>query len=457
MTRGFFLHRVATNLGRFFFILSVALTGCGSGKKIAQSNHVNDARETAAQPGTGRDASSPSAFADSASASSQTVTFEFNEAPVDEALRAIARLFEINVIMPDDLKGAVTCALYQATLNEALTMVLQPLGYEFLRQGRRVEVCDDQSEFMLVYALDHESAETISKLVLPMVGQEKKGAVIADTVSNNLAVMGTAALHRQVQALIEKLDTPQPVVLIEVEVIEVTLGSDANFGVRWNALFNKGKHNVRLDSPFEDDAGAPLLTYGYLSSFQLQSLVEALKQDRKSKLLSNPRIVTTSGKTANILIGEKVPYVRRSTATASGGLQQEVEFEEVGIKLQVTPRVSRHDDFILVRVHPEVSEVLDQAVQGVPRIGTREATTSVATANGKTVVIGGLIRENLQKIQDKIPVLGDILPLRWIFSRTTWQNVRTELLVFITPYIINDSIKKNLELERDALKREKQE
>jgi type II secretory pathway component GspD/PulD (secretin) len=451
MTGGFLFQLVVTILGRILVISCMALTGCSSGKKMARSNHIDDVMEAVDQPQAGGEVVHSSTFIDSDSLATQTITFEFNEAPVEETLRAIARLFEINVITPDDLKGTVTCALYQATLNEALTMVLQPLGYEFLRQGRRVEVCDPRAEFMLVYGIDHESAETISRLAQPMVAGEK-GAVIADTVSNNLVVMGTAELHRQVQSLIDKLDAAPLVLFIEVELIEVTLGSDANFGVQWNALFNKGRHGVRLDSPFEENAGTPLLTYGYLGSAQLQGLVEALKQDRKSKLLSNPRIVTTSGKTASILIGEKVPYVRRSTSTASGGVQQEVEFEEVGIKLNVTPRASRRGDYILIRVHPEVSEVLDKAVQGVPRIGTREATTTVATRNGETVVIGGLIRENRQSIRDKIPVLGDISFLSWIFGRSASQSIRTELLVFITPHVISETISKKLEQRGKALK-----
>jgi general secretion pathway protein D len=173
-----------------------------------------------------------------------------------------------------------------------------------------------------------------------------------------------------------------------------------------------------------------------LKAPQIELMLRALRGSSYSELLSKPRIVTLNGEEAKMLVGERVPYVKASTATATGNVLQEVEFVDVGILLKVTPRIIAEENMVIIDVQPEVSEVLDKTIQGVPRIGPREAKTRVAVKNGETVIIGGLIKKDKLWADSGTPLLEKIPLINLFFKNRTDSKSERELIVFITPHIL---------------------
>jgi type II secretory pathway component GspD/PulD (secretin) len=165
----------------------------------------------------------------------------------------------------------------------------------------------------------------------------------------------------------------------------------------------------------------------------LTGALTALAQKGLSKILSTPKVTTINNKEARILVGQKIPY---TTSTVSNGItSQSTQFLDVGIKLTVTPTINI-DNRITLKVHPEVSLYVRADPAG-PVIGNREAETTVLIQDGETVVIGGLITEEDRKVGTQVPLLGDLPIIGHLFRRDLKTKDRTELLVFITPKILD--------------------
>jgi type II secretory pathway component GspD/PulD (secretin) len=254
------------------------------------------------------------------------------------------------------------------------------------------------------------------------------------------------------------MDRRVPQVLIRADIVEVDLGDDVELGVNWSFALDQNHggadHEVMA-------SGNPLTSvtdfafrYARLGTNEFRAFLGLLEQVRETRILSSPRIMTASDRPAQILVGERVPYASATTETETGATLQQIEFIEVGILLEVTPHVGS-GDLIQLTVHPEVSEVLDQAVLNVPRIGTREATAEVSVQSGGTIVLGGLKRTIKIKTERKLPILGSIPLLGALFRSTTEEDHETELMVFLTPTIVAADTPGQANLLQDALERSK--
>jgi hypothetical protein len=160
--------------------------------------------------------------------------------------------------------------------------------------------------------------------------------------------------------------------------------------------------------------------------------LDALIQANKAHVLASPSITTLNGKEARIIIGERYPYFEKTQTTT--GTIQSTKFADIGTTLRVVPRVSP-DGWITMTVHPEVSS-LTAALDAGPRISTREADATIRVKDGETIVIGGLIRREDNRINGKMPIIGDIPLLGWLFKKSSADLSTTELVVFITPRIV---------------------
>ncbi len=159
-------------------------------------------------------------------------------------------------------------------------------------------------------------------------------------------------------------------------------------------------------------------------------------------VLSTPHILTSDNSDAEIMVGENVPFLsqlERGSATASQPILQSIERKDVGIRLKIKPKISE-GDFVKLEIYQEISAISPTTTAGASDLITtkRSADTTVVVKDRQTVVIGGLIQNRQVKDVTKVPILGDIPILGWLFKSSTDQNQKTNLLVFITPYIIDD-------------------
>jgi type II secretory pathway component GspD/PulD (secretin) len=368
------------------------------------------------------------------------VTLDVSGVPLPEVLRLLADQADLVLAGIDLPQIPVTLRVHDIDADSALRLIFAGTPYDGFVVGRHLMVCAADQSVSRGFALQRANAAEMAPILIQAYGGS---TIAADPRTNSLVVQGVPAEIRMIGDMIAGLDVSVPQILIRADIMEVNLGDDREIGINWEYRLNQTKDGVNHDM---DATANPLtsvtdfaLSYARLGTNEFRAFLGTLQEVVESRILSSPRVVTASGRTAEILVGERVPYPRATTETQTGATMQEIEFVEVGVRLEVTPRIAK-DGLITMLVHPEVSEVLDTAVQGVPRIGTREANTEVMIRSGETLVIGGLKRHVRTETVRRLPVLGSIPLIGALFRSTRIDQSEVELLVFLTPVLVDEKL-----------------
>lgn len=373
-----------------------------------------------------------------ARAETSTYDMEFRNTEIDDILRTLADHYRINVAINGDIGETVTVNLKGMAIEEALDVLLEGSRWTWRREGTREEiyrVLPLSTPTTEIYTLSFTEAAALAQVIKAQV---QDITVNAEEHSNSLLVSGPLEAVREVGWMIRTVDRYRAQVSIRAEMVEVALNEDDARGVDLTALFDDDDVDARLTTSYSDGNDPnELQVHTIAGDFDITGVVAALNEQRESRLLSSPSITTLDNQPAKIHVGERVPYQRATIETQTGSTLAQVEFVDVGVKLEVTPTVSE-DQMLYLAIHGEVSEVLEQTVQNVPRIGTREADTRVLVRAGDTVVIGGLMKDNYATTVKKVPLLGDIPLLGKLFRRDTLKSEKTEFLIFIRPLLLDD-------------------
>ena len=243
--------------------------------------------------------------------------------------------------------------------------------------------------------------------------------------------------------IIEELDHPQPQVLIQVLLAEVTLDSNRDLGFEWSFAKNVGggwnvgsSTDFGIPSQLQNFGGYSALVTGNNVNF----LLRALENDGRVEVLSRPQILTSDNKPASINIGQRVPLITGSQLTPQGGTVNTFDYRDVGVNLTVTPRITG-DGFVKIDVGATNSSISSSSVAindkaTVPIINERRATTTVTVQSGQTVVIGGLIGTVDDLRRKKTPFFGDIPVVGFFFRSNNKKSERRELLIMLTPQVL---------------------
>jgi type IV pilus assembly protein PilQ len=294
--------------------------------------------------------------------------------------------------------------------------------------------------FRLNYAKAAELQDKVQERLSPI------GTAAVDERTNTLVVSDLAGVLRSVEQLVQAFDLADGEVLIEARILTVELTDDMSLGVDWRQLFSgmdlAARSNLRvLGDIVNGTATGQALRFASAPKENTQIIIEALKKLAKTETLSNPRIMVANDQEAKILVGTKEAIVTVTTtvpATGSTVSSPEIEFVDVGTKLFVTPNV-KPNGHIQLKIRPEVSTSKVETFQGnrIPIVSTTEAETTVLVKSGVTVIIGGLIETKAARTEHRVPVLSDLPALGRMFRGTTDTQRKSELVVFLTPEIIN--------------------
>lgn len=270
--------------------------------------------------------------------------------------------------------------------------------------------------------------------------QENNDQPLGESVDRNLAidrrlnaiwVRGSRSHIEKVKRQIELIDIPVDSVILETEFVELSETGSRNIGVDYgNGAGAIGIGTLRSGEfapNFDPENRAN-------SSFSLQAALYAQIQKGEGRIISKPRIAAQSGSTAKIITGDALPILTAITLSGVNGVSQQVEYVNVGVTLQIAPRISP-DGFVTSKIYAVVSSVTGNS-QGFPTISQREAETSASVRDGESFVIGGLIQDSNIETNTKVPILGDIPLLKNLFSREVQSTTKTELYIIITPTIV---------------------
>lgn len=419
----------------------------------------------------------------------EKLTLNFQKIDVREALNVIADFIDTNMVISDTVRGDLTLRLKDVPWDQAFDIILQSRGLDMRKNGNVIQVAP-REEIAAKEKIDLTSRQEIAELeelrtesfqisyqkgdaLAALLSSDKqrilskRGSAVVDARTNTLFVQDTPAHLEEARKLIKQIDVPVRQVMIEARVVEASDNFGRNLGVRlgYNSsdsfqvgnstrLFgNVGANQAMMPGP----SGTPVLTTmpanlpnvnlpsaGTAGAFSMllfnSSLskllsveLTALETDSKGKVISSPRVVTSDQTEATIATGTDVPYQQASSSGATN-----VAFKSATLSLSVKPQITPDDHVIMdIKVNKDSVGTL---YAGVPSIDTNKVTTQVLVENGGTVVIGGVYSQVLSTGVNKVPLLGDIPVLGFLFRSTAKVDNKSELLIFITPKIINDAL-----------------
>ncbi len=334
-----------------------------------------------------------------------------------------------------------------------------------------------------VYYLKHANAEDIAKVMAALVSKipaapaggaqpppgpttilEGAVTITADKATNSLIIVGSPGDYETIKDVIQKLDIRRRQVYVEVAIIEMGLAKQRELGFEFRAMTPLDNNNLTgyggtnfggigpatIQGPaafagFNGLAvGAVKGTFTFKGTEYLNvgALLRALQTDANVNVLSTPNILTTDNQKAEIMVGENVPFrtgQSQSAATGGSSILTTIERKDVGISLKLTPQITSEDN-VRLEIYQEISSVVESATLNAdgPTTSKRSASTTVVVKDHETMVIGGLIRDNATSSTRKVPLLGDIPILGWLFKFRTTKIEKTNLMIFITPYIIKN-------------------
>lgn len=406
-----------------------------------------------------------------------------------------ATLTQIVASNADPKTAGVSNAVTIQALDSIGALVISATDDEFAKLQALIDELDIErkleSDINVIY-LKHAKAEDLvpvlndlTKEAVPQGGPQSAPLVQADEATNSLIVRATGSQLQTMLTVIDKLDVRRAQVFVETVIAEVSLDQMANLGVTWgagggtgettstdgdgNTVTTPGTGNLRdrdnlntpigtaaLNTVFELGTGG--LNYQLLDfkKYQLDVVVNALRSDTNSNILSTPTILTLDNEEAEIIVGQEVPFVtgrfnnglNNSTqqdgdgnvTTSVGNSFQTIERKDVGIKLKIKPQIS-DGDTIQLEVFQEISNVANTAVAGQADLITnrRSIEATVQVDDGQVIVLGGLIQDDVVDSVNRVPVLGRIPILGALFRSKSKTAVKRNLMVFLKPRIVRDA------------------
>lgn len=276
--------------------------------------------------------------------------------------------------------------------------------------------------------------------------------VVADEYNNSLLVLATPIEYQRIEKTLAKLDVVATQVLIEASIVEVTLTDGLEYGLEWAFDDNLGGGDTgRGLLDFGGGLGAQVPGFSYTvsdSADAVKAVVNALAEKSLINVISTPSVMVLDNHTASIHVGDQQPIQSSSTLTNGGNVQNSIQYKDTGVKLQVTPSVNDGGLVTLV-IDQSITDVGSvDAATGQRSFLERNVSSTVAIRSGESVVLGGLIRDNESEGRSGVPLLMDIPVVGALFSTTTTDSSRTELLIFISPRVLEgDQDLRDLNLE----------
>ena len=280
-----------------------------------------------------------------------------------------------------------------------------------------------------------------------------KITITPDKATNSLVIMASPTDYQNLLQVIQKLDRRSRQVFVQAMIAEVSVNRARDLGVQVGAISaasNGTAISVGTFDPFGTVTSltttiaamkaAGIDTSGLSGKVAFPVVLQALQTNGALNVLSTPNIMTSDNKEAEIFVGENVPFLSGTNLTSTGLSQQSIERKDTGIILKIKPQISE-GEYIKLDIYQEISAVKDFGTATTPNLGStkRSAKTSVVVKNTDTVLIGGLIQDTDQVVESKIPLLGDIPGLGWLFKTKSTKRDKTNLLIMLTPRIIKDA------------------
>lgn len=404
----------------------------------------------------------------------KSITVDFRSTPVDDVLRIMAEQADVDIVKSPKVTGAVTATLTDVPLEEALNNILTAHGYGYtlsksmIRVAPIEEIANESTERVVnkIYRITYADVTEVEKALTKFIS--KRGYISSNPGTSNIMVTDIESKIKAIDKFIVEIDRITPQILVEVRIYDITSKDKLDLGIEWNAGRDttydttSGAGTIGVNPTDDRDpfltgvfGGATgktsgttgVLRLGWLNAgIDIDMMLKAQQNKINAKLLANPRVLVLDNHTANFKIISEIPY-RELTESSFGGSMGSTSFKEVGVELNVIPHLTRNE-MIKLQVQPKFSVKVDEVTFSTgtdasypqPVVDKREANTTLLVKNGQTVVLGGLRKKDVTRQVNKVPLLGDIPLVGLLFRFEGEDTVTSELVVFITPHIIETPV-----------------
>ncbi|MFA4915120.1 MAG: type IV pilus secretin PilQ [Syntrophales bacterium] len=423
------------------------------------------------------------------------ITLKMRQADVKAVIRALARIEEQNILIKDEVKGEITVDFKEVPWDVAFKGILQNQGLYYQWEGNIVrvitledkdrelkqkaqEISIQQMQPLLtrVISIDYADAPKLKENLQEFLTKDKdgkqRGSVQVNAHSNSLIIQASRDDLERMMPIINEIDKPTPQILIKANIVETTQDTARNLGISWGGMYSTrfGDKGIWITPGGTSGTGDPIsgnytpgyggtglsgqgfafnapsqtsitgsgtlgLMFGTIGGNILEMQLNALQKEGKLNILSSPSITTLDNQTAYTENGEKVPYITEETS-ATGAITRSVKFEDVVLRLEITPHVIDGKNLKMKVVVKKDEVDNSRNVQGNPYIYKKETNTSLIVQDGETIVISGLTKQKKEDAQVGVPLLKDIPLLGWFFKGAGKSESMQEVLIFITPTIL---------------------
>lgn len=414
----------------------------------------------------------------------EKLSLNFQDIDVRSVLQLIADFTDLNLVASDTVSGNITLRLQNVPWDQALDLVLKTKGLDKRKVGnvllvapadeiaaRERQELESQKQIAELAPLRREliqvnyaKATDMAKLFQSVTSGEAdadaRGSITVDDRTNSIIAYQTQDRLDELRRIVAQLDVAVRQVMIEARIVEANVDYDKALGVNWQGA-RVGDNNFVVGGTGGDRVGAPGygqnpgtqtptpslgnfvdmgavgatsgIGIGFITDNAILDLeLSAMEKTGNGEVVSQPKVVTSDKETAKILKGSEIPYQEASSSGAST-----TSFKEAALSLEVTPQITPDNRIIMeVKVTKDAPD-FGNAVNGVPPIDKNEVNAKVLVSDGETIVIGGVFSNTQTKTVDKVPFLGDLPYLGRLFKRDVVKEEKSELLIFLTPRIMN--------------------
>lgn len=418
--------------------------------------------------------------------SGELMSFNFQDIPVRNVLQIIGNKMKVNLVISDNVQGNITLQLDDVPYDQALDIILKTKDLDkringnvmlistfedlVTRESKELKSKEDlktlspveQETVQIKYAKAKQITEVIKNF------STARGSIVFDERTNKLIISDTKDKLEDLKKKIESLDIPVRQVVIESRIVFAKTNIQEELGVRWGMGYNqldRSKQNLvvgggnqqglsdviknvndqangegTINPPSSSIINMPVtgatsgIALGFLTdTISLDVELSALEKNGDIEIIARPKVITADQKSATIESGKEYPYLELSDNGNSG-----VSFKEILLSLAVTPQITPNNKILLdLKINQDsVAEITDSG----PAIDSTKIETQVLSNNGETIVLGGIFKSDIIQEEEKTPLLGDIPYLGRLFKKTVNKDERSELIIFITPKIVESEI-----------------
>jgi type IV pilus assembly protein PilQ len=430
--------------------------------------------------------------AESFAYSGEKLSLNFQDIDVRSVLQLIADFTDLNLVASDTVSGNITLRLQNVPWDQALDLVLKTKGLDKRKVGNvllvapadeiaarerqelesKKQVADlaplRRELIQVNYAKASDMALLFQSVTSADAAVAERGSITVDERTNSIIAYQTQDRLDELRRIVAQLDVAVRQVMIEARIVEANVDYDKALGVRWGGATSRGNWSLYGKDgaqSFDDDgrrllpgtetvgnvslqegvAPVPFVDMGVVGSssgigigFLTDNIVldlqlSAMEKTGNGEIISQPKVVTSDKETAKILKGSEIPYQEASSSGATT-----TSFKEAALSLEVTPQITPDNRIIMeVKVTKDAPDFA-RSLNGVPPINKNEVNAKVLVSDGETIVLGGVFSNTQTKAVEKVPFLGDVPYLGRLFRRDVVQDNKSELLVFLTPRIMNN-------------------